>query len=379
MENKRKHRIAVSVFFFIAGFTYASWASRIPDIQARLQLNEAGLGSALLAIPIGLMTCLTVAGALVTRFGSRNMLLVGAFFYAIDLMLIGLVQTTFQLWLVLFVFGMAGNLMNISVNTQAVATEKLYSKPIMASFHGVWSLAGFSGAAMGTLMVSLRWTTSQHFILAGALGMVFAVLFFSSTLSTPKETGKQPAFVWPDKSIVQFGVIAFCCLLCEGTMFDWSGVYFKKIVSAPPRYQTLGYAAFMGCMATGRFIADRWVLCLGSKKVLMFSGICITVGIFLAVLFPTLLMATIGFSLVGFGVCSVVPIVYSLSGQSKTMNPGQAIAAVSTVGFAGFLIGPPLIGFVAQASSLQWSFALVGLVGLGTTFFASRIHQLPRA
>lgn len=375
METKRKHRIAVSVFFFIAGFTFASWASRIPDIQARLQLNEAALGTALLAIPAGLMSCLLVAGAIITRFGSRAVLLLASFLYAIDLMLIGWVQTPLQLGLVLFVFGIAGNLMNISVNTQAVATEKFYSKPIMASFHGVWSLAGFSGAALGTLLINLGWSPSQHFLLAGASGMIGAVLFFPSTLASPKETGKQPVFLWPDKSIVQFGVIAFCCLLCEGTMFDWSGVYFKKVVEAPSKYQTLGYAAFMGCMATGRFIADRWVIWWGAKKVLMLSGICITTGIFLSVLFPTLLMATLGFMLVGFGVCSVVPVVYSLSGQSKTMNPSQAIAAVSTVGFAGFLIGPPLIGFVAQASSLQWSFALVGLVGLGTTFFASKIKS----
>ena len=374
-EIKWQQRIGVSAFFFLAGFTFASWASRIPDIQASLHLNEAELGAALLTLPIGLMVCLTVAGALITRFGSQKILLFACLLYALVLMLLGQATSPFQLGIALFGFGFAGNLFNISVNTQAVAAEKAFSKPILASFHGVWSLAGFTGAAFGSLMISLQLLPASHFLISGMLGIAVALLCYRYTISHPKNATPQPAFVMPDKSILQYGIIAFCCLLCEGTMFDWSGVYFKKVVEAPIKYQALGYSAFMGCMAAGRFMADHLVTRFGTKRILQFSGICMSAGIYLAVLFPELITATIGFMLVGFGVCSVVPIVYSLSGQSKTMNPGQAIAAVSTVGFAGFLVGPPLIGFIAQASSLQWSFALVGLVGLGTALFASMIKK----
>ena len=368
----RPHRIAVSVFFFIAGFTFATWASRIPHIQYKLGLNEAMLGSVLLALPAGLMVSLLIAGALVAKLGSKNVLIAAAVLYNLTLITIGLAQNIWQLVAVLFIFGIAGNLFNISVNTQAVGVEKMYRRPIMASFHGIWSLAGFTGAAVGTLMVSLQIIPFVHFVISAAIGTVLVLIFQNQTIR-PNEKGKQPAFALPDKFILQLGLIAFGCLVCEGTMFDWSGVYFKKVVEAPEQLTTLGYAAFMGCMATGRFIADRVVARLGSKTVLIYSGMIIFLGLMLAVMLPTLLMATLGFMLVGFGVSSVVPIVYSRAGQSQTMHPGQALAGVSTIGFAGFLAGPPLIGFIAEASNLQWSFALVALIGISTSLLAKKI------
>ena len=162
-------------------------------------------------------------------------------------------------------------------------------------------------------------------------------------------------------------------MVCEGTMFDWSGVYFQKVVAVPKELTTLGYAAFMGTMASGRFISDFIVTRFGSRKVLEGSGILITTGLLLAVLFPTLIPATIGFLLVGFGVSSVIPLVYSAAGKSKTMSPGMALAAVSTIGFLGFLMGPPLIGLIAQAFSLRWSFSLIAILGFGTTLLAARV------
>jgi MFS family permease len=172
---------------------------------------------------------------------------------------------------------------------------------------------------------------------------------------------------------MQLGIIAFGCLVCEGTMFDWSGVYFKKVVNAPPALTTLGYSLFMGCMAMGRFAADKIVMKVGSKRMLQGSGLVIAAGLLMAVWWPTLVVASIGFVLVGFGVSSVVPIVYSHAGQSKTMHPGQALAAVSTIGFLGFLAGPPIIGFVAEATNLRWSFALVAIMGLSTSILASTL------
>jgi MFS family permease len=160
-------------------------------------------------------------------------------------------------------------------------------------------------------------------------------------------------------------------------MFDWSGVYFKKVIQAPAAIHTLGYSLFMGCMAAGRFVADKVVMRVGTRRMLQGSGIVITAGLLLAVLWPATVPASIGFMLVGFGVSSVVPIVYSQAGQSQTMHPGQALAAVSTVGFLGFLAGPPIIGFVAEASSLRWSFALVALIGLSTTVLAGTLKSKP--
>lgn len=159
-------------------------------------------------------------------------------------------------------------------------------------------------------------------------------------------------------------------------MFDWSGVYFQKVVTVPETLTTVGSIAFMATMAAGRFTADGLVTKYGVSKILQFSGVISTSGLLLAVIFPNIYTTTIGFLMVGVGVSSVVPLVLAIAGKSKTLAPGIAIAAVSTVGFLGFLIGPPLIGFIAQATSLRWSFTLIALLGLGTSFMASQIKKM---
>jgi len=369
----RVHRIAASVFFFIAGICFASWASRIPDIQARLHLNNAGLGSVLLALPVGLMASLPLSGWLVTRYGSKRMLLTGALFYPVILCLLGLVGQVWQLVAVLFVFGLFGNLLNISVNTQAVGVEALYGRSIMASFHGVWSLAGFTGALTGTVMIASHIGPFLHFSIVAALGITAALLFYNYCLENDlAHDTTQPLFVMPDKSLLNLGLIALCCMICEGSMFDWSGVYFKKEVAVPTSLTALGYTAFMCSMATGRFVGDWLAMRTGVKRLLQMSGVVIAAGLLLAVIFPNIVTATAGFLLVGFGVSSVVPLVYSAAGRSGTMAPGVALAAVSTIGYFGFLFGPPLIGFIAQAASLRWSLTLIALLGFCTTILSSR-------
>ena len=174
---------------------------------------------------------------------------------------------------------------------------------------------------------------------------------------------------------MQLGLIAFGCLVCEGTMFDWSGVYFQKVIKVSESQITFGYAAFMSSMATGRFIADWLVTKFSVKRILQFSGLVISTGLLTAVIFPFLITSIIGFLLVGFGVSSVVPLVYGLAGKSKTMSPGIALAAVSTIGFLGFLVGPPLIGFIAEAAGLRLSFTVIAFIGLATTFLASMVKE----
>ena len=180
-------------------------------------------------------------------------------------------------------------------------------------------------------------------------------------------------FAKPDNAILKLGLIAFGSLVCEGTMFDWSGVYFQKVLQVPAALRTFGYIAFMCAMAGGRFIADWLVTLFGVKKMLQLSGAIIFMGLLTAVLFPFLLPATIGFLLVGIGVSSVVPLTFGLAGKSTTMAPSVALAALSTIGFLGFLLGPPLIGFIAQAAGLRWSFTVIAFIGLSTTILATKI------
>ncbi len=374
--SPRVHRIAVSVFFFIAGLTFATWASRIPDIKEKLQLTEAGLGSVLFALPVGLMASLFLSGYLVSRFGSRRVVIAAAIVYPAILLLLALAATTFQLVMGLFFFGLFGNFVNIAMNTQAVGVEGIYGRSIMASFHGLWSLAGFTGAAVGTLFVSGSISPFIHFTLIFIAAILLILVSYKSTLPSSVDVkNKQPIFVLPDRHILLLGLIAFCCMVCEGAMADWSGVYFKKVVETPATYTTLGYVAFTGTMATGRFLGDWLVTKFGVKRILQTSGTVIASGLLLAVIFPSLIPATLGFLLVGFGVSSVVPIAYGLAGKSTTMSPGMALSAVSTIGFLGFLIGPPMIGFIAQASSLRLSFALIALLGLGTTMLAGKVKS----
>ncbi|MCD9013948.1 MFS transporter [Parachryseolinea silvisoli] len=375
-QNKVSIRLAVTVFFFTQGICFASWASRIPDIKLLLGLNDAQLGTILFALPAGLMTSLPLSGWAVTRFGSRRMLLVGATLYTLTMVVIGLVTDRWELAGVLFMFGLFGNLVNIAVNTQAIGVEALYGKSIMASFHGAWSLAGFSGASIAWFMVSLNIAPFHHFCMIAGLVVVLVALAYKRTLPAMRGSSDTPLFARPDGLLLRLGIIGFFGMACEGTMFDWSGVYFQKIVEAPEKLVTLGYVAFMGTMTGGRFIGDALSNRLGRKKMLQLSGALITTGLLVSVLFPMLVTATIGFLLVGFGVSSVVPLVYGAAGKSGTLSPGVALAAVSTISFFGFLLGPPVIGWIAEVASLRFSFALIACLGSGIAILATRSRLL---
>ena len=376
--NKLQVRIAVSVFFFCQGLTFANWASRIPDIKTSLHLSEAGLGSILLALPVGQLITMPISGRLVTRFGSKYVLRVAVVGYVLSLTNIGLVEKPWQLALALCAFGIFGNLCNISVNTQAVHAEAHYNRPIMASFHGIWSTAGFTGALIGSLMMKLDIKPYYHFWIIALFAITMMLIFNKYLLLTPtsKSASSFTKIKMPHGSLMLLGVIAFCCMSAEGCMFDWSGVYFKQVVKAEGSLVSLGYASFMIMMATGRFTGDRLALKFGRKKMVQLSGVLIFIGMMIAVVFPTIVMATIGFLIIGFGVSSIIPLMFSTAGKIKEVASGIAIATVSGIGFFGFLIGPPLIGYIAQLAGLQYSFAVIAILGLGITLLINRIKEI---
>jgi MFS family permease len=370
-------RIAVSAFYFCMGFSFMSWASRIPDIKTKLHLSEGELGSILLALPIGQLLMMPVSGRLVTRYGSKTILSFAILLYALELTNLGWAAHGWQLALALFIFGVVGNMSNISVNTQGVLAEKIYGRPIMTTFHGVWSLAGFSGSLTGLLMMNLGLTPRQHFFIVAAF--VFIVVFIARRYliaGTSPATERKKFFSKPEGVLVKLGIIAFCSMAAEGTMFDWSGVYFREVVKAPHSLVTMGLITFMIMMATGRFAGDRIIARVGRKKTLQISGIIVFTGLMISVLFPYLITATIGFLIVGLGVSSVIPTIYSAAARSAKVAPGMALAGVSSIGFLGFLMGPPLIGYIAQISSLRYSFAVVALFGLCVTIMVSKLKVL---
>jgi MFS family permease len=377
--TRKTLRIAVGVLFFMAGLCFSSWASRIATIQQNMGLTDAALGAVLFSLPVGLMLSLPFSGWIITKIGSKKLLLSAILVYGICLISLGLAQNTFQLIICLVCFGFSSNAVNISVNTQAVAAEGMYDKPIMASFHGLWSLAGFTGAGIGTVMIANRIDPFHHFILVLvilAIGVAAASRYLHNDAGAPKNT-EAASVSLREKfrlmvPLLTLGSIAFCSMICEGAMFDWSVIYFKKVVAAPIALQGAGFTAFMLTMAGGRFIADWFAHRFGLKRTLQVSGSLTASGLLVAIIFPYFYTAMAGFLLVGAGVSSVVPMVYSAAGRSKTMSAGVALAAVSTIGFIGFLVGPPVIGFIAGLATLRASFAFIAVMGISVVVLSTR-------
>ncbi|MBB1286586.1 MFS transporter [Flavisolibacter sp. BT320] len=372
-KTNKVYRVAVSTLFFLQGLCFATWASRIPSIQQQMGLSESMLGLILFAIPVGSLVSLVFSGALVTRFGSKKVAANALLLYSLLLPVIGFSTTPVLLIAALVVFGMAGNISNIAINTQAVQVESRYGKNIMGSFHGLWSLAGFIAAGVGSYMIGNGIVSVSHFaIIATVLVAGAAITFQYLVPDEQRSAAPTKLFVKPDKSLLTLGILAFCCMICEGAMFDWSGIYFQKVVKADANWVGAGYTAFMCAMATGRFVADWVANRLKFHRTIFFSGLLIASGLGVAVLFPFLATALIGFVLVGFGVSSVIPLVYSEAGKAKSTSAGMALTAVTSIGFLGFLMGPPVIGIIAGAFNLRVSFALIALMGLLITFLISK-------
>lgn len=374
--SKKAYRIAVGCLFFLLGICFASWASRIPTIQETFHLSDAALGLMLLAIPIGSLISLLFSGWLVTRYGSKRIAINAVLLYGVMLVALGSAPSVPLLAAALVLFGMAGNTANIAINTQAVGVEAKYERNIMASFHGLWSLAGFTAAAIGNFMIGKEVIPFHHFLYIMVFIAAGIALSFQYLLpDEDKKKEKTPFFAKPDRQLAMLGLIAFCSMICEGAMFDWSGIYFQKVVRADATLIGAGFTAFMCTMATGRFIADWVINRFGFQKTIQYSGLLIATGLGIAVAFPAILTAILGFLLVGFGVSSIVPLVYSEAGKSKKLAPGLALAVVSSIGFFGFLAGPPLIGLVAGISSLRVSFIIIAAMGISVALIVNKFKQ----
>lgn len=372
MNLLRKRRIALSSMFFISGLCFSSWASRIPDVQLKFSLSDGQLGTLLLGMPLGSLIALPLAGWSVHKFGSRIVTISAALLYVIFLFFIGLSPSLIVLGMVVILFGMLGNILNIALNTHAIGIENEYKKNIIASFHGLWSLAGFLGAGIGAFSIYYGLIEAEHFFMVGIIS-IFILLISQKYIIKETESSGGSGFVLkkPDDLLLRIGLVGFFGMMCEGCMFDWSGVYFRKVIEIHPSYIALGYVAFMGAMAGGRFVSDAITNRIGKIKMLQISGVLIAVGLSIAVIFPTVMVSLIGFVLVGLGTASVVPLSYSIAGRSEVYSPGIALAMVATISFFGFLLGPPLIGFIAEWFDLRVSFALMALMGLVITILMS--------
>jgi MFS family permease len=358
-------RRANAVYFFISGFGYSSWTSRIPGIKESLKLNDAHFGTLLFMMPVGLILTMPFTGKLLDHFKSRTIMLIGAMVYNGVLACIGFSGYTLVLGIALFFFGSSRNMMNLSMNAQAIGVQALYKRSIMSSFHAVWSMAGFAGAAFGYLMVTLNIIPAWHLLGASLLLTALTLLYYKDALDQrPDHSVKRSIFTLPPKSMLVFSLICFTSMACENTMYDWSGIYIRQVLHGSKAIATIAFVVYMVAMTSGRLVGDRMADRYGIQRVLAASGILIFTGFTITVLSPYIPITLAGYLLTGFGVSCVVPFVFSLAGKIPMSNPGAALASISSLGYLGFLIVPPMIGYVAQASSLRISFAIIAVMGL---------------
>jgi MFS family permease len=361
----KRMRRANAVFFFISGFGYSSWTSRIPGIKESLKLNDAHFGTLLFMMPVGLILTMPFTGKLLDHYKSKTIMLIGTMAYNVVLLLLGFSRFTWMLGIVLFLFGSSRNLMNLAANAQAIAVQSFYKRSIMSSFHAVWSMAGFAGAAFGYGMVTMNILPAWHLLGVSLLLSTLTLYFYGDTLDRmPDHKNKRPMFSLPPKGMLIFSLICFTSMACENTMYDWSGVYVRQVLHASKAAATASFVVYMVAMTGGRLIGDRMADRFGIRRVLATSGLLIFGGFLITVLSNHVALTFLGYVLTGLGVSCVVPFVFSLAGKIPMSNPGAALASVSSIGYLGFLLVPPMIGYVAQASSLRVSFAIIAIMGL---------------
>ncbi len=367
MKVEIQQRIALSTYFFLSGFCFSTWASRIPTIKMAFDLNEAELGNLLMVMPISSLIGLPVSGWLVSRFESRYPLMVSYIFLAISLVLIGLAHKLVLLIAGIFFFAFSMRIFNIAINTQSITLQKAFKRKIIGSFHGLWSSGGLLGVALSTLLVKLEVPIYKHLPAVAIFTLLLAFAAFLFLLKKDRYSqGNKLRLGKPDKPTMYLGFIVFLAAITEGGMFDWSGVYFKEVVKED--VFTLGYLIFMVFMALSRFFSDRIVEKIGMKKNYLISASLVCLGVLLMVVFPYFWPAIIGFCLVGIGVASVIPMTFLLAGTSKKYSPGMAISIISTYAIVGMLLGPPLVGYLAHIFNLKISFIL---------FFTSALMLIP--
>ncbi|HEV7331598.1 MAG TPA: MFS transporter [Flavisolibacter sp.] len=374
--RRRKERLILVIFFFLSGLITATWASRIPDIQQKLNFDNRELGNVLFAIPVGLVIGLLLAGRLVARYGTRRVMFLGCLLLTVMLTLIALSGAAWQLVLSLFFLGFFRTVFNLSINTGAVELQKQYEQPIVSAFHGVWSVACLAAAGLGTLMIINNVLPLWHFVSVAVVAAVLSVLLIRKEKSLPPEHERRPFFVKPDRYLFYLGLLALCAMLCESAVFDWSVNYFEKVVRAEKAYVTAGYTCFIAAMSLGRLFGDRLIARFGIYLMLSVSGLLLATGFLMVSLLPFPITASFGFLLIGAGDAMLVPMIYMLASQSSKMTSHYALQAVTLIGYTGFLVGPLFIGNVSQHWGMATAFLFLSGASLVILLLTVQVKKL---
>jgi MFS family permease len=365
-----RNRVAISAVFFLNGFGLASWFIHIPSVKEQLGMNEQQLGLALLGIGVGSLLTMWLSGWLMGRFGSRRVLILATLGFALSL--------AFPVWAPNFVVltvslgfvGGCNGLMDVCMNNQAAHFEALAGRPVMSSFHAIWSLGGWCGSLFGSLFLLNPQLAAWHLALL-CLFIIGAMIWLApSLLRTVSEQG--PIFALPTREIVIFALLCLIAMLSEGAVADWAGVHLRDDLSAPNALSGFGYNAFAICMAGGRFIGDRIVQLIGRQQTVSAGALLGATGLFTAALAGTPIISILGFGLAGLGMSNIVPVLFSLAALRIPGAIERATSAVFATGYLGFLIGPPLVGMFAQQFTLPVALAGVAILVTGICIFGPR-------
>jgi MFS family permease len=369
------NRLAVKIAFFINGFIFANWVSRLPRIQEQYHADNGTIGLVLLALSCGAVLAMPFTGWIIIKNGSRRITLFSLIMYCALVPLIPILPDILSLAILYFIMGTVTGMLDVAMNAQAVMVEQQYRKPIMTSFHALFSIGMALGAWCGALFAELGFNLTYHFAIIVGVSLI-ATLWVSRNLihdsPHPSLQHDGPLFQLPNASLMSVGVIAFCCMMGEGAMSEWSVNYMENITLASKTLAPISLSAFATAMTIGRIFGDRIRLKLGDKNLMLAGGIIATGGLSMALLFPFPYVAITGFFLVGLGLSSIVPIAYSIAGNTKDLPPGVGLAMVTTVGYTGFLFGPPVIGFIADWQSLRLALGAVAILFVAMTILSAR-------
>jgi MFS family permease len=373
----RQARLAVSAAFLANGLGFANWAARIPAVKDDVGLSTGALGLALLGIALGAVVAMPVSGALLVRFGSRRLTRLTLALFCIALPLPALAASLPALLGALVLLGAASGSLDVSMNAQAVMVEQRYGRPLLAGMHGLWSLGSLVGALVGGLAAGAGVAPRVH-LLAVASVLLAAGLFASRRLLPGGVDRDQaaPGFVRPTRTLALLGAIAFCGLLSEGAAYDWSAVYLRDSLGSSEGLAVSAYAAFTLTMTVGRLVGDRLRARFGSRTLLGSAALVAAGGLGAGLALGHTVAAVAGFAMLGAGLSCIVPIVFGAAGSASGLPSGPAIAVVSTVGYLGFIAGPPIIGGLGQVTSLPAALTLVVALTALVAVMARRLPPL---
>ncbi len=359
----QRARFAASALFFLHGLIVSSWLSRIPTVQDNLRLNPGQLGLALLGAAAGALISMPVTGALVSRWGSRIITIGSTILLALALFPLSFAPNRWILTAALVGFGICAGAMNVAMNAQAVFLEQTYARPIMSSFHALFSLGGMSGASIGGVAAAHGLTLLRHFEIAVPFFLIATLVCGPLLLGADRGLPGQPVFARITAPLIGLGCLAFAILLNEGAMADWSSVYLRRSLRTSDAIAAAGYATFSFAMAGGRLLGDWLTLRVGRVALVRYGALVSAVGLAAGLAIGTLPATLAAFLAVGFGFAAIVPLAFGAAGRSAH-TPGAGLAAVNTAGYLGFLSGPPVIGFTANAVGLRSALVIVVVLSL---------------